>query len=241
MNTCKNCNDPIAGNYCSNCGKPAELKKINRQYILNEIGDFFSANKGFLYTIKKLLTTPGESVREFITEDRYRFVKPIAFLIITSLVYAIINQIFNIGASEFYDQSAIEEGSTTALIFDWMLVKYPGYSGIITGFFMAFWIKLFFKKSGYNIFEIFILICFVTGITTLYMSIIAVIQGLTDWKIIQSASYLGIIYFVWAIGQFFDQKKIGSYIKVLLSYLLGSVVLGFLIGVVGSLIDAFIL
>jgi hypothetical protein len=241
MNNCKNCNAPITGKYCSNCGKPAELRKINGQYILNEIGDFFSANKGFLYTIKKLLTTPGDAVREFIEIDRFRFVKPIAFLIITSLIYAIINQFFNIGASEFYDQSAIEEGSTTALIFDWMLIKYPGYSGIISGFFMAFWIKLFFKKSGYNIFEIFILICFVSGITTLFMSVVAIIQGLTGFKLVLSANYLGIIYFAWAIGQFFGRKKIGSYIKVLLSFLLGSVVLGFFIGIIGTLIDAFIL
>jgi hypothetical protein len=238
MENCKKCNEPINENFCSYCGQPTKLKKIDGQYLVHEIGDFLSANKGFLFTIKRLFVSPGNAVRDFITEDRYRFVKPITFLFITSVVYAIINQIFNFGVTDYAQQSGLEEGSTANLVFKWMLIDYPGYSGIITGFFVAFWIKLFFRKSGYNIFEIFILICFVTGVTTLFMSAVAIFQGLTHVRLLETASYALILYLIWAVGQFFDGKKVRSYVKAFFAYLLGISVLGVLIVIVGEIIDA---
>jgi hypothetical protein len=238
MNSCKNCNEPVSGNFCSNCGQPTKLKKIDGRYLVQEMGNFFLANKGFLYTIKKLFWSPGNAVREFITEDRYRFVKPITFLFVTSLIYAVINQIFHFGVTDYADLSSIGEDSTASLIFRWIMIDYPAYSGIITGFFVAFWIKLFFRKSGYNIFEIFILICFVSGVTTLFLSAVAIFQGLTHVKLLQATSYILIFYLIWAVGQFFDGKKVSNYVKAFLAYILGTLVLGAFIGLVGMLIDA---
>ena len=51
------------GNYCSNCGQPAELKRIDSHYIVYEIKEALFTNNGFLFTVKRLLTNPGESVR----------------------------------------------------------------------------------------------------------------------------------------------------------------------------------
>jgi len=234
---CKNCNEPVHGNYCANCGDPIKLKRIDKQYIMNDISDFFLTHKGLFYTVKKVFITPGKSIRQFIAEDRHRFVKPITFVIITSLFYAIINHIFSIGAEDYYDPSKLESESTPALLMKWILIDYPGYSNLLIGLFMAFWIKIFFKKAGYNIFEIFVLMCFITGVGTLYMSLAAIIQGFIHVKILQIASYIGIIYYTWAIGQFFDKKKIASYLKGFLSYIFGTLVLGFLIGLVGTIID----
>jgi len=234
---CKNCNEPVHGNYCANCGQPSKLRRIDKHYIMHDISEFFLTNKGLFYTVKKVLISPGDSVKKFITEDRYRFVKPITFVIITSLIYALINHIFQIRAEDYYENPNIELGSTVTLMMKWIFTDYPGYANLITGLFTAFWIKLFFKKADYNLFEIFVLLCFVTGIGTLYMSIVAMIQGITHLKILQEASYLGMIYLSWAVGQFFDRKKAASYIKAFVSYILGSVILGFLIGIVGTIID----
>ena len=240
MNNCKICNEPVNGNYCSNCGQPAMLKRIDGRYIISEIADFFFAHKGLMYTIKRVLISPGKSVRQFITEDRYRFVKPITFVFITSLIYTIVNYYFNITAEDYYIQQDEFEGSVISLIFHWMLIEYPGYSTIITGLFMAFWIKILFRKARYNIFEIFILLCFVTGITTLFTSVTAFIQGVTHLKLIEFSLYIGIIYYIWAIGQFFDGKKVKSYIKAFLSYALGSFVMGIFIYIIGTIIDILI-
>jgi hypothetical protein len=239
MNTCKNCNEHISGNYCSNCGKPAKLRRIDRNYIFNEIGDFFGANKGLLYTVKEILIKPGESVKKFIAEDRYRFVKPITFAIVTSLIYALVNHFFHIGVEDYYMNDA-EIGSTTNLIFTWMLIDYPGYTSLIIGLFMAFWIKLFFRKADYNLFEIFILICFVSGIGSILLSVGTILQGITHLNLLQIANLIAIIYYIWAIGQFFDKKKAMSYIKVFLAFFLGVFTLSFTIVFIGTLVDTLI-
>jgi hypothetical protein len=240
MNTCRNCKEVVNWNYCPNCGQPAKLKKIDGQYIIQEIRDLLFANKGMLYTIKRVLISPGESVRQFLTEDRYRFVKPITFLIFTSLIYTLVNYLFGIKAVDYDQQFSELEGSTAILILNWMIIEYPGYSSLLTGLFVALWVKIFFRKAGYNLFEIFILLCFVTGMTTLFLSIAAIIQGVTHMKILLVTSYLGAIYLIWAIGQFFDKKKAMSYLKAFLSFILSSITLGLIIQLVGALIDMII-
>jgi hypothetical protein len=138
MNNCKNCNEPINGNYCSNCGQPAKLKRIDKQYIIHEIGDILFANRGMLYTIKKMLTNPGENVRRYITEDRSRYVKPITFVIVTSLIYTIINNFFKIKVKDYITQADAIEGTTTIFIMNWALIENPGYASIISVFLTAF-------------------------------------------------------------------------------------------------------
>jgi hypothetical protein len=190
-----------------------------------------------LYTIKKVLVSPGKSTREFLAEGRHRFVKPITFLILMSLIYTIINHFFQIGVKDYALQQDTL-GGTYDQIMSWMLIDYPGYSGIITGLLMAFWIKLFFKKSGFNIFEIFILVCFVTGVTTLFLSIVTIFQGLLHVDLISISNLVLIVYFVWAVGQFFDSQKISSYVKAFLSYILGVLVLTFSILFISGVVDA---
>jgi hypothetical protein len=238
MNTCRNCNETVNWNYCPNCGQPVKLKRIDGQYLIQEIGDFFFANKGMLYTIKKVLMSPGESVSRFITEDRYRFVKPITFLFITSLVYSFVCYLFHIGVEDFYLQPLPEEMElpTFTLMMNW-ISNYSGYTSIISGFFVAFLIKLFFRKSGYNLFEIFILLCFASGITALFSSVVVIFQSIANLKLIHLTALISMIYFAWAIGQFFNRKKAGSYIKAFIACILGYLIFGFLVAFIAIFID----
>ena len=236
MNICKNCNEPIIGNYCSNCGQPAKPERVDGRYIIREIGDFLFAHKGMIYTVKKVLVSPGDSVRRFITEDRYRFAKPITFLFITSLIYTLACHYFHIDAKDFYIQEPEIEFPTVNLFLNWML-EYQGYASIISGLFVAFWIKLFFRKAGYNLFEIFILLCFLSGISSLFSAGVALLQGLSHWNLMNISALITMIYYAWAIGQFFDKKKAVSYIKAFLSCILGFYVFGFLVAIIGIFID----
>jgi hypothetical protein len=236
INNCKNCKEPITGNYCSNCGQPAKLKRVDRHYIIHEIGDVFGANKGFFYTLKRMLTNPGESVRHFIIEERYRFFKPVSFVFLTSLIYSFICHFFQIRAEDFYLQQPDMEFPTVTLFINWM-TDYQGYTAIMSGFFMAFWIKLFFRKSGYNIFEVFILLCFLAGVSSLFSSIVVIVQGYTYIKLIHISILPLMIYHIWATAQFFDKKKAINYLKAFLSYILGYWVFGFLVACIAIFID----
>ena len=231
MDTCKNCYEPVNGNYCSNCGQPAKLRRIDIHYVLSEIGDFFLANKGMIYTIKKILINPGESVRRFISEDRYRFVKPITFLLITSLLFTLVNHIFKIDYLTQYNNTSQTQMRTMSQISRWILEN-RGYAAIIIGLLMAFWLKLFFRKSGYNLFEIFILLCFVSGITSVWMSVVSFFQGILHLNLLMGSILVSLIYHFWAIGQFFDGKKAVSYIKAILSWVVGVMAICIILSIV---------
>ncbi len=231
---CKNCSAEVSQNYCSNCGQPTILKRIDGNYIIHEIGQILNLERGILFTIKELIIRPGENVRNFISENRGRLVKPIIFIIITSLIYSLINQFFHIEDSYVKFEEA--EQSTTGYIFKWVQDHY-GYANIIMGIFIAFWAKLFFRKYNYNYFEILILLCFVMGIGMLIYSIFALLQGLIHIDLMQIAGIIGFIYSAWAIGQFFDKSKFLNYVKAFFSYFLGFLTFSLAVILIGTLIE----
>lgn len=120
------------------------LKRIDGKYIIHEIEHVLHFEKGILYTIRGLLIKPGENVRHFLSVDRTRLVKPIIFIIITSLIYTLVNHFFHI--EDGYIKFDEAKQTTTGLIFKWIQDHY-GYANIIMGIFIAFWTKIFFKKS----------------------------------------------------------------------------------------------
>ena len=237
MTNCNTCNYEVALNYCPNCGQAAHLKRIDRHYISHEIEHVLHFERGILYTIRELLIKPGENVRHFISINRSRLVKPIIFIIITSLIYSLITHFFHIDDEYVYYTET--KKSTTGAIFDWVKGHY-GYANIIMGVFIAFWAKIFFRKYNYNFFEILILLCFVMGMSMLIFAGFALIQGISHIKIMQFGAYLIIIYCAWAIGQFFDGKKGANYFKALGAYLLGMITFTILALAAGSVIDLMI-
>lgn len=154
---CKNCNNEVNLNYCPNCGQAVSLKRINAHYILHEIEHVLHFERGILYTIKELILNPGQNVRNYLTENRSRLVKPIIFIIVTSLIYSLCSSLFHF--EDGYVNYSDNKASAVSVIFNWVQGHY-GYGNIIMGIFIAVWIKLFFRKYKFNIFEILILLCF---------------------------------------------------------------------------------
>lgn len=231
---CKNCNNTVDNNFCGNCGQPMQIKRVDKHYILHEIWHVLHFEKGIFYTIKELLVRPGQTVREFIIENRNRLVKPIIFIIITSLIYTLINNFFHI--EKGYVNFSGTKQSATALLLAWVQNHY-GYANILLGVFIAFWTRLFFRKYDYNYFEILILLCFVMGTAMLIYAVFALFQGLTKLDLMMISGIISLLYCTWAIGQFFNQKKAVNYLKALAAYILG--MLGFFISLtlLGFFID----
>ncbi|MBK1895767.1 DUF3667 domain-containing protein [Chryseobacterium paridis] len=221
----------MSDEFCSNCKQNAKPKRIDGRYILHEIEHVLHFERGILYTVRELLIRPGENIKNFITENRSRLVKPVIFIIVSSLIYTLISHFFHIEESYIkYDNA---NGSPNA-INNWIQSHY-GYSNMIMGGFIALWLKLFFKKYDYNFFEILILLCFVLGMEMLLFSVFALFEGLTKLPVMQIAAVIIFIYFSWAVGQFFDKTKIGSYLKALVSYILGMLTFGIALLILGTL------
>lgn len=49
---CKQCDSELFDDYCSHCGTPKKLNRINGQYILSELESVLNFDKGILFTIR---------------------------------------------------------------------------------------------------------------------------------------------------------------------------------------------
>jgi len=186
-----------------------------------------------------MFVSPGESVRHYLNVDRSRFVKAVTFLVITALIYTIVSHLFHIGAEAYYMQEPEIELPTMNLFVNWIIDNH-GYASILLVFYMSFWIKLFFRKSGFNLFEIFVLSCFISGISQLIISVVLIFQGLTHIRLFFISVLFVKAYQIWAVGQFFDKRKAVSYIKVFFADMLGLATFSISISLLANIIDIFI-
>lgn len=231
---CYKCKSEVTHNYCPICGQPKILTRIDRSYLQQEICSVLSFEKGFLLTVRELATNPGKSIKDFLNKDRHRLVKPIMFLIITSLVYTLFNSIFHF--EDGYVQFSGNSDSATLSIFKWIQGNY-GYANIIMAIFIAGWVKFFFRKLDVNIFEILVLLCFVMGMAMLVYALFGVVQSLIELNLMQVAGIVGFIYLTWAIGHFFGKRKITNYVKAFFAYILGMLTFSITAILIGTLID----
>ena len=124
---CKNCNNEVNLNYCPNCGQVVNIKRINGHYIIHEIVHIFHFERGILYTIKGLITKPGQNIRNYLTENRSRLVKPVIFIIVTSFIYSFCAILFHFEDS--YINYSDNKKSAASVIFKWVQGHY-GYANI---------------------------------------------------------------------------------------------------------------
>ena len=202
------------------------MKRLDSHFIKDEIRDILHLEKGFFFTVKELILRPGQNIRDYISGGRYRLVKPITFLIVTSLIYALIVNFFHI-EEEYINYEQIEE-SAVSTILKWVMGNF-GYTNLIMVFVVAFLAKLFFRKYGYNYFELLVLLCFVSGMEMLITSLISVVEGFANIHLQVEASIISAIYSCWVIGHFFRNKFI-NYLKAFFVNILGFLI--FIISVV---------
>lgn len=234
---CENCDAELSQNYCPNCGQPSKLKRIDKHYFQHEIEHLFHFERGFLYTVRELVLRPGQTIKEYLHHNRNRLVKPVVFLIVTSLIFTIMAGLLHVETS-FFKYNGDGKVTNAKLIFDWIQGHY-GYTNIILGVFVSFWVRIFFLKSGFNFFEIIIQWCFVMGIGMLICTLQVLLQAITQINYGQYIGKIVMIYSIWAIGQTFDKGKIINYIKAFFAFILGSSSFILFLVSIGYILDFF--
>lgn len=233
---CKNCGHEISSPFCPACGHPAQLRRIDGRYILQEIGSVLNVERGFLYTTRELFIKPGQTIRSFLLDNRSRLVKPIVFIIITSLIYSLANHYFRF--EDGYVQYQDSQDATSSKIFKWVQGNY-GYANILMSLFIAVCIKLFFRTFKYTYVEILVLLCYIMGVGMLLFSLFGIVQGLSQIRLMQVAGIAGFIYTTWGIGQFFG-GKVMHYIIAFLAYISGMITFALTVIAIGTLVDMMI-
>ncbi len=96
---CRNCQAPLAGEYCSQCGQREGRGDLRFIDLASEVlGDFLTWDSRVWRTLLSLLFRPGHLTAEFIAGRRARYLPPLRlYLIISFLVFLAVS--FGAGGS----------------------------------------------------------------------------------------------------------------------------------------------
>jgi hypothetical protein len=234
---CKRCGRGLSGDFCSACGHPGNLKRIDGRYLLSEISSVLNFDKGILYTVRELLLRPGESVRRYIREDRSKLMKPVIFVIVCSLLYSLAQQLLHFEA-DYAEANAKAAGESAVRdILVWMQKNY-GYANIMMAFVIALWVRLFFRKGSYNYFEVLVLLFYVLGVGMLILAVSGIGESLVGFRLLSIGGLIAFVYAGWAVARFYDKRKKINYLKGFVAYAIGTVTSFAAAILIGILIDA---
>lgn len=208
-----------------------KIKRIDAKYVSHEIQHLFHIEKGYLYTVIQLLLRPGKVVREYLNENREKYVKPITFIVFNAVLFTVILHFFHIQHNIFnlkgFGPTVILKNNLNLDFVNQWINEHVGYTTLIVALFTALWTKVFFYKKDNNIFEIFVLLAYSFGILfiiIIFFTLFAYLfksHEMIKRPILQIGIIISQIYIIWSIGQFFGERKIINYVKAIFCFFLG--------------------
>ena len=147
------------------------VKRLSLPELLHEAVHLFThVEHGFLFTLKKLITTPGTMQRQYIEGNRVHYQKPFSMFFITGTLSGLIYYGVNTLLLRYF--SAGSEGEAEFFHRYWVLLQIgllPLYSLVI---------YLFFRKARYNYGEIAVLQLYTFSFLFLLVSLLQGIKFL---------------------------------------------------------------
>ena len=88
---CLNCGQTVEDRYCSHCGQEnVEIRDSALHLLVHYIQDLFHYDGKLWYTLKSLMTRPGQVALEYLNGKRRHFLDPIRFYIFASTVFFLV-------------------------------------------------------------------------------------------------------------------------------------------------------
>ncbi len=163
---CKNCDTPLDGNFCTQCGQKADIHRITFKHFLHEFFHAFThTDKGILLLMKELVARPGYVAREYLDGKRKKYFNPLSFLVIVSSLYAYIS--IKTGYYEALTKLSQPPSGRGGAIYqetmNVMLNNGKFISLFLTPLLISFFSWLFFIRSKNNMTENLVLNSFLLG------------------------------------------------------------------------------
>lgn len=171
---CKNCNAPLAGEWCQQCGQRLITKRLT---VRNAFGQLFDAitnlDRGFWHTMWELTVRPGGVIKDYINGVTRPYFPPFryAFILVTiSTVLTVSSGIFEMQQAEFMQIEGNEPGTGQAMQqeIQAFIGRFLNLFVIVILPFNAFGTWLFTRRQKFNYAEHFVANTFLIGQTSLY-------------------------------------------------------------------------
>lgn len=248
QNLCKNCENTCEGNFCSNCGQKTNTKRLDWNYIFDELKyTFLHINGGLLYTSKQLLTRPGDMVREFIEGKRVKHYKPILLVFVLAGITTLL--LHYSGDLDLLEKLKPQKNNPfDPKLYAELVSKYYTYIQLASIPIISLCTWLGFRKWGYNYIENIIINSFVTAQSLIIGILITPLKNLfigSD-NLLLISSILGlasILFPIWLYLQLYKSKDLGFLILrmiwsgfIFLMLFIVSIIIGIIIGLVTGMI-----
>lgn len=219
MTTCKNCGNSFEGKYCNQCGQSAKTKRIDYEFLWEDIQHgILHYDKGIGYSLKKLFEKPGYVIEDYIEGKRVNHFRPISMMIIMATIYALIYHLLDLN-----DRSDLDESSGFVLekVFEhyyWFIVATIPIYALTT--------YIVFKKTGYNFYEFIIFEAFKCSqrlsVDILFLPVLYFVKNEASFNIITNLLlFIDFTLIFWTNRQFFNKMKLMQVlVRSIVSYIM---------------------
>lgn len=187
----------------------------------------FSVDAPLVNTLKLLVVNPGKLFHEFLSGKRKHYYKPVAFFILTTVMYLLIRSLLDY--NPFQDTSIINVGDSSeyvdgrklTLARNFMLLNIDKLLFVFI-FVLALYLKLFFFKK-YSLAEYVAIAFYLIGVYTIFATLNMFYIHYTASEMHAGALLLMFIYFTYAIVSTIKKNRIWVLIKLIPLYFLAIV------------------
>ena len=211
MKKCKNCGHSISGKYCSNCGQDTGTERVTKKYILHEIFKLFAnVQSGKFYLTKQLFSHPGDAARGFIDGKRKKYYNPIQYYVGTTAITVFL--MLNLDTQNITLVNLHETGAYNEMYKSYInaIYRYFNVAEFLLLPILSFFTYIFFKSSGYNYAEMFILNTYLSAqrqlVNLIFILLIYFFPSNSVFINYISLAVLG-IFFIWFYIDFFRSQK----------------------------------
>jgi hypothetical protein len=230
---CVNCHKESDGKYCPDCGQRLGVKRLSyREGLYDFSSRIYGFESTFPRTLRDVTIRPGVAAARYIEGNRAMYYGPIGyfFLMITLmlLVASLLGVEFNevmISRSKDLELTQAAPGSgqeeVTRRLQLMVLDNYRIFSFTLI-IFQTLWLKLLFRKSGYNLLEHSVMVLFVMGHMYWLTILDLIVMKAFDIDISYWFSLAVMIpYFAFAcMGVYNYQSKVKAFVKGIVSFFL---------------------
>jgi hypothetical protein len=235
-NTCKNCGTRSELHYCPACGQRISVYKVTFRETLDDLMDsLFTVNAPLIITLKSLILNPGKLFTSYLEGQRRKYYKPVAFFLLTTLIYLIIRSLLGINIfenSSIVVEDSAETGELLTKGRNFMLLNINNLLFFFV-FTLAFFNKLFFY-SKQTLAEYLAIAFYLVGMYTIIVTLNLFLIKYVGQQLQPLAILIMGIYFLYTMLSFFRKPILPIIFKSILLYILAFIsyaLLGFWLSV----------
>ena len=218
---CKNCQNNLIDNYCGKCGQKSSVNKITFKETFHDFMDtVFSVNAPLWITLKLLILSPGRLFREYLNGRRKRYYKPVAFFILTTIVYLVLRSLINYDPmeNEFIKQEGVINTTLFIKAGKFMVANINNIMFFLV-FTLGFFFKLFFNKRN-SLAEFIAISFYLVGVYTIIGTLVMFYLKYVNPQFKMLPILVFSIYVLYAFISFLKTKNIGAIIKIMIAFFL---------------------